>query len=312
MLLISFQVKRDYASEGIKTRILTTNNFIKSMERDASRAVYISSYRTMVALIDYVASKKEYIQNDKVNEIFADALFNGSLDHSLGYEEAQGILTNSTLKDWQNRTIILASATDLEINFTEINPEDLVVTQTDPWNIVVSIPVQYNLTDPISKVSWIRNTRINTSIPITNFEDPLYVVEFGPGCGTKIVNGENLRPLVGQPVDCDISNLSVFIATSQTGSRYLASNISPSYLDRLTGNLSGYRDGTWENKNIGITSLVNVASPTCELPYNTTSSVVDFKYGRASGTNIIKGIGWIRLDDNDVSEKEYNISSGCY
>ena len=319
LMLISFQVKREYTSEGMKTRIITVNNFIKGTERDASRAVYISSYRTLVSVTDYVASKRSYVKGNvnghaiTLNGVFADALFNGSLNYSLGFPEAQGILTNTTLKDWQNRTQSLARATNLQLNFSEINPDELFVTQRpdDPWNLIISIPIQYNITDPISKVYWERNTQINTTLPLINtFEDPLYLIEFGSACGTKIKNGENLMPLVGQPSGCDLTNITAFFNTGQTGSRYIQSKKSPSYIDRLIGNLTCYREKTCENDNVGIVSLVNAISPICELEYNLSSSVVDFKYHQVNGQSLIQGSGWILLDSGDITE--FGIPSGCY
>ena len=306
LLLISFQVKREYTSEGIKTRILTANNFIRSMERDASRAVYISGYRTMAAVTSYVASTKNYINENYVghpitiSEVFADALFNGSLDYTLDYPEAQGLLENNTLKDWQDRSSVLAAASNLDLSFEEITPNNLIVTQTDPWNLIISIPVQYNITDPISGVSWKRDTQINASLPLTNtFEDPVYVIELGTGCGTKIYSGENLKPVLGPT--CDPTNLSSLLDTSQTGSRYIVSEYYPSYLDRLTGNLSCYRQGTCKNDKIGVASLVRVMAQTCIDSLNTTSSIVDFKYGHVNGNYHVNGMSWIYLDSNDVS-----------
>ena len=319
LLLISFQVKREYASEGIKTRILTINNFIKSMERDASRAVYISSYRTMVAALNYVTAKHEYLNGTAngheitLNGVFADALFNGSLIYSLNYPEAKDLLANASLKDWQERTALLASATNLDLNFSKMAPENLTVTQSDPWNVIISIPIEYNISDSVSGVTWHRSTKINATLPLTNtFEDPLYVIEFGSACGNKIINGDNLKPLVGGPPSCDTTNLTVFLDTPGTGSRYIHSIHSPSYLNRLTGNFSCLRDRLCTTDPNGIESMINILDlGACGMTINPESTIVDFRYDYRTADSRIKGAeSWVYLDKN-LDFPYYNISSGC-
>lgn len=315
LLLVSFQVKREYATEGIKTRILSINNFVKSMERDASRVVYISSYRTMVAVMDYVVSKNKYLEGEyddreiTVNGVFADALSNGSLNYSLGYPEAESILINTSLRDWQERSSILASETNLNLSFIEIDPDKLTVTQSDPWNLIISIPIEYNISDPISKVSWHRNSKLNTTLSIVNtFEDPLYLLEFGASCGNKIINGDDLMPLVDS--SCDLTNLTKFIDAPEaiSGSMYISSTHGPSYLDRLTNNLSCFRTRSCENPN-GIESMFKNANPSCSVT-NGTSTVVDFRYNNANADVFVTGESRVHLSEED-DIPYYGIDSGC-
>lgn len=313
LLLTSFQVKKEYSSEGMKTRILTTNNFIKSMEKDASRAIYISSYRTMIVVLDYMTAKHDYLDEKPLDEVFADALFNGSLQNTLNFVGSQGILENSSLRDWQARSSFLARATGLNLTFEDITPETLEVTQQSPWAITISIAVNYNISDPISGVNWKRDTRINASLPIINtFEDPLYAIEFGSACGNKVVDSDDLKPLAIPPT-CGSTNLTVFVDTDGAGSRYVNSNRAPSYLDRITGNLSCFREKTCTNPN-GIESLMNIPDMgLCGYPIDPTSTVVDFRYSYSYGNAHVAGDGsepWIYLDQTE-DFPPYGIYDGC-
>lgn len=321
LLLISFQTRREYYSEGIRTRILTTNNFIKSMELDASRAVYISSYRTLVALTDYVASSRSYIRginshgnNITIDSVFADALFNGSLTYSMDFPGSEGILANASLKDWQEKSVNLAKATNLDLSFEDINSSQLLVTQTDPWSIVISIPVNYNLSDPVSGVKWMRNTRINTSVPIlNNFEDPLYVIEFGPACGNKILKNpyQALVNYTGS-LPCNATNLTQFFNIDGKGSMYVASTTSPSYLNRLRGNLTCLRTGDRSGCHdpYGIESLINPSKwGDCGL-VNGSSTIVDFRYNYIPADYHVSGAdSGIFISMNDFSV--YEIDNAC-
>jgi hypothetical protein len=327
LMMLSFEYRKDMSSDALKTRILTANNFVKSIERDASRAIYISSYRTMVAVIDYVTVTHNYINitgqanaDALLNHIFAESIFNGTLNQTLNFQAVQGLLANATLKDWQAHTINLSNAIGLEINFSEINPDELVVYQTDPWFIDVSIPVQYNISDPISGVSWTRNTNITTSIPIVNtFEDPYYVLQFGSGCGNKILKNENW-PLVRS--DCNTDNLTIFLNTGSSGSRYIHSTRSPSYLNRLKGNFAGFREGTTSDSN-GIESLIDATKvPSCiGQQFDNSSTIVDFRYGLQPDTlvSVLSVSNRIKLcnEKDDVCKQEaentsiYGIPSAC-
>ncbi len=313
LLLLSFENRNTISSDALRSRILTADNFVKSIERDASRAVYISSYRTMVAVVDYVTVSHDYLDeyDSQVNDVFADALFNGSLNHSLGFEEAEGLLVNSTLKDWQNHTKKLSEAVGLNISFVDPNPSELRVYQKDPWFVDVSIPIKYNLSDPISGVRWTRNTNVTASIPIVNtFEDPFYVINFGQGCGNKIL--KNSSPVITEPTEC---SMTAFLDSwGGAGSRYISSVRAPSFLNRLKGNLSGFRAGT-DIDPYGIESLIDTSrvSICLQTPVNTSTTVVDFRYESTGEDELhfINTVPRIRLSlPDDI--RNYSIPSGCY
>jgi hypothetical protein len=272
----------------------------------------------MVAIINYVASTKKYIKGTynghpvTINGVFADAIFNGSMVYSIGYEESRGILTNATLKDWQQKSSDLAKTANLKIDFEDINPNRLTVTQTDPWNILISIPVDYNLSDPISGVKWTRKAQINTTLSIVNnFEDPVYVAEFGSACGNKILKSP-YQPLVNnESFPCDAENLTKFFDTPWKGSMYIASNNSPSYLSRLGGSFHDCQRLTRMCIDYnGIESMINPQKwADCGL-VNGTSTIVDFRYGYIDGEYHVSGTdSFVYLAENDFAP--YKISEDC-
>lgn len=306
LLLLSFQYKKELTNDSLRIRISTADNFVKSIDRDASRVVYISGYRTMVAVSDYISTRHVYLpdENGALNSIFAEALFNGTLNQTLNFPDADELLANTTISGWGDNINVIAGVIGLNLSLGEIDSSKLVVFQKDPWNLVISIPLNYNLSDPVSGVKWQRNTRVNTSIYLPDsFEDPLYVVEFGSACGNKILMN-NYSILVDS--SCDTTNLSKFLTNARAGSMYIASSRAPSYVNRLIGNFSADPNG--------IESLVNlVYLGSCQRPNNDTT-IVDFEYdGLTEGLKRITGAPtWIKLKEEEAKNPVlYNIPESC-
>jgi hypothetical protein len=321
LLLLSFQYRKDMTSGGEKARIVTANNFVKSIERDASRAVYISGYRTMLAISAYLTTthnntKPEPINgmsgNPSITEVFADALFNSSLNYSLNYPEAEDFLRGATIKNWTAEVNALAVAVSLNATFDVIDSSEFVVNQTDPWHISLSLPIRYNITDTISGVSWHRNVIITSLIPLFNFEDPLYVLEFGPNCGNRISSNIYMPILQGSGA-CDLTNLTAFFANGGTaGSMYIASPRAPSYLMRLAGDYDPDPYGQ------GIESLIDISklsSGNCQADVRTDGTVVDFEYVQDDPdvARVVNGMQNVRLIEQEATNTSlYNMSSGCF
>ncbi|MCX6742300.1 MAG: hypothetical protein NTX24_03975 [Candidatus Pacearchaeota archaeon] len=320
LLLLSFQYRKDMTSEGEKARIITANNFVKSIERDASRAVYISGYRTMLAISAYLTTthnntKPEPIDGQDgrptVQMVFADALFNSSLNYSLNYPEAEDFLRGATISNWTGEVNALAVAVNLNTTFDAIDPGEFVVNQTDPWYISLSFPVRYNLTDTISGVSWHRDIKITALIPIVNFEDPLYVLEFGPNCGNRISSNVYTPILRGGFSDpCNLTNITAFFATGGTaGSMYIPSLRAPSYLMRLAGNYTADPYGQ------GIESLIDTSKlSNCIDNPNLEYSVVDFEFvNEIFGEGNVIGMTKVRLYEDEAENASlYDMNWTCF
>jgi hypothetical protein len=307
LMLISFEYRKSETKEALRTRVLATNNFVNSIETDASRAVYISGYRTMLAIMDYFATQTNPRVTDP-SAAFADALFNKTLKNSLNYDGSDDILSNTTLKDWQDRVKIIANYTGFSITFSDIEQGQLKVLQNDPWHIIISIPVKYNISDSLSNVRWQRDTMINASIPITdNFEDPLYIIKFGSRCTNKIIkNTFEPSTLVTWDGSCHAENLSIFLNTNGSGSMYIASQTAPSYLNRMKG-----IDTPDDN---GIESLINMNDlQNCYGNIDNESTIVDFEYVGGADLRRVDGTGiptWIILGE-DEAKNIYGIDGNC-
>lgn len=316
LLLLSFQYRKDMTSEGEKARIVTANNFVKSVERDASRAVYISGYRTMLAISAYLTTthnntKPEPITN--IQEVFVDALFNSSLNYSLHYPEAEAFLRGATIVNWTNEIEGFADAINLHTSFEAIKPEDFTVNQTDPWHVSISFPMVYNVTDTISGVRWNRNATVTSLIPLYNFEDPLYALEFGPNCGNKISSNVYTRILYYEGNSpCNLTNLTEFFAKGgSAGSMYIASPRAPSYLDRL----AGHPYATSPNGIESLIDLSKLSAGNCKLTVRSSGTVVDFEYVLEDLTPAVpvNGMEKVRLILEEAKNASlYNMSSECF
>lgn len=312
LLLISFQIRREMTDESIKTRIYTANNYIKSIERDASRVLYISGYRSLFAITAYFSSGGDYLDgssgSNTPEKVFAEALFNGTMNNTLGFP-ADYLLKGTTISDWKTQVEITAYTIGINVTFDQIDPNQLKIFQNDSWNLNISIPLIYNASDPVSGVKWKRNTTISASIPLINtFEDPLYLKEFGQGCGNKIIKNDYKKLVDYDGTLCDTTNLSNFLRGGGAGSMYIKSTRAPSFLNRLKGNFSADPNG--------IESLRNSFVQGCTL--FSGRSLVDFRYARAdvcgSGDNlvVVSGMPWVYLCYKEATNSSlYNIPAEC-
>lgn len=293
LFLISFTIFEDVQNrKSIQKRVSTMNNFLASTEKDISRKVYVISYRTLFLLEKQVTEKTSYVSN--FDSLFQEAFFNSSLNNV-----SQDVLFDVT-KGGANYSIIKKEVEELgkqtNIDITLSNPR-LNVTQTDPWNIKVTLIVNIYMRDRTGLASWNKTSYIDSYIPITNFEDPLYYVS---------TNGLFTNKITKTPFVCyaGLSPLNVSNLTSQViNSYYKESKKAPNFISRFKG-LIGNNDST------GIESLVNVQNISLQL----NKSVVDYVYFNTTLNPAHFGVNgtpwWFRLDQNHLAD--YNISAGMY
>src|SRR4030042_2725336 len=82
VMIIVFVAYKEYnytdRQKVVETRIITINDFIKSMGTDAKRVIYISGFRSLIALEDYVARSGSYLNDTE--ELFRIAFYNGTVN----------------------------------------------------------------------------------------------------------------------------------------------------------------------------------------------------------------------------------------
>ncbi|MEM4703379.1 MAG: hypothetical protein QXP53_02760 [Candidatus Pacearchaeota archaeon] len=308
LLVVSFSYRREYTKESVKTRLLTGNALVETIEKDAERAIHISGKRVLAALNDYVTTKGAVPETANFDDIFAEALINGTLNvEPLNYAGSDSLLENSTLSDWKNKTINLSQEFGFNLTFYDIAPS-IHVSQSTPWAIDLDLTIGYVLKDEQIKVTWSRSVTLKGKIPIFGLEDPLYIQEFGRNVANQIHKTNESWILDGTFVtidgtNCNAINLTQHILASgnQTGSFYINSS-GPNYLNRLKGHADAQDVGT------GIESIINI--PKINAPLSGVS-VIDHSYiNKTTATiSIVGAPSWLVMTDEEADN--YKIPGVC-
>jgi len=220
-----------------QVRIRAMNDFVKNLDNDIHRATYISTFRALLSLEDYVATKSVYLEyvneSDNLNESFRKAFLNGTINGT-----SSATMFNSTFNDYLAKVQMLANITGIRLN---INVTKVRLMQSDPWNIDVYVSMNITMVDSKNTASWNINKEYLTSVPINFLRDPLYsknTLNMVPNTIRRL----NDTLVVGN----DTTNLQKHI----NGSYYLASPYAPNFLMRFEG---------LTNPDInGIESIVNI------------------------------------------------------
>lgn len=263
--------------EKVGTRIETVNFFIKDIEKDLNKGIYITSFRALLGFEQHIATNGTYL--DDVNSRFSESFLNGTI-----HQQPLNLMKDSTFTDWANKISAEADKIGIKFNFAII---DVKLNQTGPWDVDVGLNITLDIRDKKNTSAWVRNRYMVAKINIIGFEDPLYVINSN-GIITNTIIQTNISPFV---VNGDAANLMIHANYSY----YIAHNDSPSFLMRLQGNLG--------NSSNGIESLVNLYKfQQQNLPLK-DRSVVDYIYfGTSSTTNyrINNTPTWFKIDSNHL------------
>jgi hypothetical protein len=279
VLILSFKVYdtkgRNEKNEVIAARIFTLNDFIRDVESDMQKGLYIASKRTFLGMQEYITEQGAFLPST------ADAFEEGMLHGTIEGIQVNFTL-NATFTDWTRRIQAQAETVDIVTNITILS---ITLHHFDPWTINVTTLMELNASDGKGIASWSRVQEVSTKVSIIDLEDPLYVVSTS-GKVTNTVRRTNSTPFVQGG---DVTNL--IIHTNE--SYYVASSYSPSYLMRLEGNLSPSSEG--------MESLVNVVELLSNGVPTSDRSVVDAVYfGTGSTTNFRINMtpSWFKLDED--------------
>ena len=300
-LLLSASIK-EYSGitsrgEVEKARVLSMNEFLKDVESDLERGIYISGYRAIIGIEEYILKNGEYIQDS--NAAFRSAFLNGSVGNY-----SPEILKGSTFPDWEERISEKAAELNMQL---KISNEEVEVMQDDPWNVKVIINLTITLSDTSGIASWNLTKQINSSIPIQDMEDPLFIVNSYGRVSRTIREAHSYSFVSGN------STLGLIEHLNQ--GYYIQSGTAPSFLMRLEGNLT--------SSEYGIESLVNISQLAAQGTLPRTASIVDYIYfGNRTTSDICINNSiaepdlpdWFRLDSDDSHDRVYQITAigrGC-
>ena len=274
-------------------RVDSMNDFIKDLERDTERGLYISSYRALLALEEYIIINGAFL-ND-VKSSFKEALLNGTVAG-----RNSSLMMDSTLSAWMEKIEAESLKFNIDVNITLNN---VSIYQDDPWHVKVSAGMSFSIEDSTGIASWNRQGPTIASISILDFEDPLYIV-YSLGRTTNLINSTpfdgNFTYKIGAAWNVD--NLIAHIDNFY----YSANPDAPSFLMRFENDLSSSPNG--------IESFVNLVKLSeFGLEIDDEASVVDYHYwdGVSNGDYRINFTpSWFKIDAGHLAK--YNVTGISY
>ena len=261
----------------VQTRIDTINFFIKDVERDINKGVFIAGFRTLLSFDQYIGTNGSYL--DSAGARFKESFLNGTINR-----QPLSLMQDSTFTDWANKISAEADKIGIKLNFT-VN--DVKLNQTSPWAVDVGLDIRLDIRDKRNTSYWIRNRYLTNTISIVGFEDPLYIVN----SNGRVINAIVPTNITQFVVSGNVENL----LTHENNSYYISHNDSPSFLMRLEGNIG--------NSSMGIESLVNLDKFTQQGLPTKDRSIVDFIYfGTKSTINyrINNTPQWFKIDQEHL------------
>ncbi|MFH1209523.1 MAG: hypothetical protein V1663_01925 [archaeon] len=278
------QYKLSDKTDSDSIRIITMNEFINDVELDLERGMYISGFRSILSMNEYIANNGVFLINTESS--FKEAFFNGSINN-----QQSSLMTSATFPNWISNIQSKADLFNLNIEFEN---EHLEVLQREPWYITLIYNATINLTDKQNTAYWIKYESIETQININGFEDPLYIIK-SYGVSTNIINQ---TIYAGNYVNgLDVSNLYNHVDNSLYDHNPNATN----FLMRFENNLN-------PSSCCGIESFVNEQE--LNPQQSSDKSNIDWIFFNPSlnpASHTVTGMqSWFRIDSEYEHNTQYN------
>jgi len=281
----------------IENRVTNMDNFLNDVERDLERGLYISSFRAIISMQDYMTVRGSYFTD--ITSAFREVIMNGTINGS-----SISIMDSAKISNWIENIQNQATRLNLILN---ISIQNYTLYQSDPWNIHIGINVTITLTDSTNIAHWNKNTYIETQLSIVGFEDPLYIIH---GLG-RFSNTINITPYEYNYTQYNGSvwNISNLLQHFEN-SFYAANPEAPSFLMRFQNNLSASPYGI--ESMINLQKLSSRFSPD-EMTIYYDKSVVDYIYWSNNNPQLYAinfTPSWYKIDD--VHRAKYNVTYISY
>lgn len=276
LFFITYTIYNDIGEEkSTRQRVETLNSFLFSTEQDMSRQLYIAGFRSIFLIEDRIIKSGSYVT--PLDTHFQNAFFNGTM-----FSEPQTLLVGATFSDMQ--TTINEKADKISAYVTLSNPV-LSVSQEDPWNVKLTLTTQLYMSDASNsdQASWNKTQVTVAYVPVTHFEDPLYLINTNGLITNKITK----TPFTTFVSGSNVANLTTHVENSY----YTASTLAPSFLNRLQGINTA--------SPVGIESLVNLEEVSLKGVTILDKSIVDYIYFSSQNPTAspIQGMpSWFKID----------------
>ncbi|MCC7574596.1 hypothetical protein KO361_03310 [Candidatus Woesearchaeota archaeon] len=207
------------------------NDFVRGFNQDLERAIRIASFRSLIALEEYIAISGQFLNNTEAQ--FAETVYNGTINGVPAI-----IMTNSSIVEYLNRINVIGQRFGLEVS---VSVDEILLSQSNPWYVNVVVVANVSVFDVSGFASWTFSEAYKSEVPIANLRDPLYAVH------TQNRFYNTIRQYSG---DLSMGDPVSNIETLMGGSLYVASEFAPSFIQRFSNNVSP--------SPAGIESLVNI------------------------------------------------------
>ena len=227
IIITSFNIYTGYRlkeeMEVIEVRINTMNSFIIDLEKDIENVIFISGFRSLLSLEDYLMDHDEFF-NDGINTpgldtAFEDVFLKGTITYGSSIDH-MALMDNNTFLNWTKRIKVKANKTGIELEFT-VN--DVTIDQSEPWKVDVEVDLTIKIDDKKNTASWTITKPYTGKINITGsgkFVDPLYLIYTN-----GLANNEIRQTTEAFPGGSLITHLD--------NSYYIENIDAPSYLNRF-------------------------------------------------------------------------------
>ena len=296
VMIIVFLTYQQYSyvdrQKVVETRITSINDFIKDIDADSKRVIYISGFRALIALEDYVARSGNYLNNSE--EMFRIAFFNGTVNGS-----TVEILENASYSDYLARLKLIAKKIGVDI---DINATQVYLSHDTPWSVNITVTTEVNITDKRGLANWHFSKNYSTSASLINIRDPVYsVTTFG-----RVPNTIRISNVTDSDYVNDTNNDTRWLMYHINHSFYVTNPLAPSFLMRMEGNFSN-------STEFGIESMVYIPELIIQgVDYSLSKSIIDYVlFTNVSGyglqaCSVDNMPAWFRIDINHTNKYEIN------
>lgn len=213
-----------------EVRINLMNDFVKNLNQDMERSMFIAGYRSMISLEDEIARSGEFY-ND-TSQAFIEPFQQGTING-----RSISVMSDSSINDYVNRVNEIGERLGLDVN---VLVDNISLEQISPWDLRVEFFAVINITDTRDLAEWHYERMFVTEFPITNLRDPLYSIYTDNRLGNTVVRSN---------YTWDENDLSGF-DNHFVQNRYVVNNDAPSFIDRFENRM--------EPSEFGIESLVDI------------------------------------------------------
>lgn len=253
-------------------RITLMNDFVKNINQDMERSMFIAGYRSMISLEDEIARSGEFF-ND-TNQAFVEPFQEGTIEG-----RAISVMEDSSINDYIERVNEIGSRLGLVVDVTVDN---ISLEQISPWDLEVELFAVINITDTRDLAEWHYEKTFLTRFPITNLRDPLYSIYTDNRLGNTIVESNYTWG------DAGLEGLARHIEDNH----YIHTTQAPSFIGRFENDMSP--------SEFGIESLVDIRVISDQnIVVYPQRSKIDWQYFNDEGINL-------RCDFTGLSS-EYNL-----